>query len=287
MDASHKLSVSLLMFFLSILSINGQEEINFNKPGARWGHVLVYYPTHNQLVLFGGASERGKYHNDTWIWKNSKWGKMAVEGPASRGFSAVAFHEVRKTIILHGGRGNEKITYSDTWEWNGNNWKQLDTNGNYQADHHQMVYVPSKNELVAFGGWNGKGVSGNTWIWSEKWIKSNETSPPSRASFGMTYNYSSNQIILFGGLWINGQYADLWQRKNGTWSRLGGHYDHSSLDHHSMFYDKGTNQVIIFGGKNYRNKMQQKTLAVNGSEIIELITQGPSARHSTNITYHH
>ncbi|NIR66648.1 MAG: hypothetical protein GWN00_31020 [Aliifodinibius sp.] len=102
----------------------------------------------------------------------------------------------------------------------------------------------------------------------------------------MAYHKKLVKIILFGGLWIDGQYADLWEWSNGKWHSRGGPYDNSPLDHHNMIYDEKLQQVIMFGGKNYRYRAQKNTLTVKGDRIITLSTDGPSARHSVGLTYH-
>lgn len=262
-----------------------QGTIESNSPGTRWGHVLVYDQFRDQLVLFGGSRERGIYLNDTWIWDGQNWTEMQVKGPTARGFCAATFHKERNSIILHGGRGNNRTTFSDTWEWNGKQWTQLEAEGKYKADHHQMVYVDYEKQIVAFGGWNGKDVMGDTWVWNGDWQKSNELSPPKRASFGMVYNIKTQEINLFGGLWVNGQYADLWERTNGTWQAIGNPYDNSSLDHHAMIYDEKLQKVIGFGGKDYRRQMQNKTFNINNGLIETLTTEGPVNRHSFGFTY--
>jgi hypothetical protein len=254
-------------------------------PGARWGHAFIYDAFRDEILLFGGASERGSYLGDTWVWDGTAWKEMEVSGPSARGFSAVTFHEDRKTIVLHGGRGGDGVTHSDTWEWNGENWAQLEENGPYSADHHQMAYLPATNRILAFGGWNGEGVSGDTWFWSGSWKRSEQASPPKRASFGMAYDRSEDKIKLFGGLWINGQYADLWEWNEGGWRAVGGTYDRSSLDHHAMIYDEELQKVILFGGKNYRYVMQHNTMAIDGGEFQVLSDEGPPARHSAGLAY--
>ena len=277
--------VLLVLIHIPITLSAYQENTESNHPGTRWGHVLVYDHLRDQLVLFGGSRERGSYLNDTWIWKGHKWKEMHVEGPSARGFCAVTFHKERHTIILHGGRGNDRITNSDTWEWNGSQWKQLEDKGEYKADHHQMVYVDKEKQIIAYGGWNGKDVIGDTWIWNGIWKKSDEISPPKRASFGMVYNGDTKKANVFGGLWVNGQYADLWERINGKWQAIGGPYDNSSLDHHAMIYDEKLKTVIGFGGKDYRRQMQNKTFNIHNDQIITLTQEGPSNRHSFGFTY--
>ncbi len=256
-----------------------------NTPGPRWGHAFEYDPIRDQILFFGGATERGKYLGDTWVWDGNNWKQMNVEGPASRGFAATTFHQKRGTIILHGGRGNGSTTFSDTWEWNGRTWKQLEAESQFPADHHKIVYVKKDNKILGFGGWTGSEVSGKSWIWDRNWKELTQPGPPKRAAFGIAYDHHQEKVVLFGGLWINGQYADAWEWSQNKWQQLGGPYDHSSLDHHSMVYDSQQNQVLIFGGKNYRYVPQNKLMSISGNEFTELSSEGPRSRHSIGLTY--
>ncbi len=263
-----------------------QDQTNGDNPGARWGQVLIYSPSNNNILLFGGTNKGGgSYLNDTWIWKNGKWKHLDIPGPMARGFCAVAFHEKRKTIILHGGRGNDGVTYSDLWEWNGLNWTQIEPNSSYKADHHQMVYLKNQQALFAFGGWDGEEVRGHSWMWQDSWRVLDISSPPKRAAFGMAYNKKTKKVNLFGGLWVNGQYADLWEYSDECWTPLSGPYDHSSLDHHTMIYDDKLKRIIGFGGKNYRYKAQGTTLLIENNKIVPQTNDGPPARHSFGFTY--
>lgn len=256
-----------------------------NNPGNRWGHVFVHDPVRDEILLFGGAQERGSYIGDTWVWDGSKWHRREVIGPAPRGFAAMAFHPKRGNIIIHGGRGVGNITYSDSWEWDGTRWTQISVDSDFQADHHQMVYLPQSQLLLAYGGWTGDGVSGETWQWDGEWKKLTGISPPKRASFAMCYNKATDKVEMFGGLWINGQYADIWEWDSEGWQSRGGPYDNSSLDHHAMVYDEERGAVLIFGGKNYRYVPQANSLTLEGSNVKNLNVEGPSARHSIGLTY--
>jgi hypothetical protein len=280
---------ALILFILLLASFTELDADKANidiSPGARWGHVFIYDPIHKQILLFGGINKRGgSFLNDTWIWENGKWKRLDIPGPSARGFCAVAFHEKRNTVVLHGGRGNDHITNSDLWEWNGSKWRQIENNSSFKADHHQMVYLKNKNALLAFGGWNGEEVLGNTWLWSNEWDQLNVPSPPKRSAFSMVYNKKTNKVNLFGGLWINGQYADLWEWVDGQWLSLGGPYDNSSLDHHAMIYDDKLEKIIGFGGKNYRYKAQQTTFLIENNKVVAMTNEGPTGRHSFGFTY--
>jgi hypothetical protein len=254
-------------------------------PGPRWGHTFVYDPIRDNVLLFGGARERGTFLNDTWTWDGNSWTHHQIPSPPHRGFAAATFHADQGTVLLHGGRSNERTTNSDTWEWDGTNWKELEAKSPHQCDHHQIVYLEHEKKVMAFGGWTGEDVSGDTWAWDGAWQQITAEGPRKRAAFGMTYDSSQERVVLFGGLWIDGQYADLWQWKNQAWEQLGGPYDNSSLDHHAMTYDAKYQQIVVFGGKNYRYVLSSKTRAIEKNTITQLSSEGPSPRHSIGLTY--
>jgi hypothetical protein len=136
---------------------------------------------------------------------------------------------------------------------------------------------------MAFGGWDGLDVSGTTWLWESAWEQAPVQGPRKRGAFGMTYNVQEEKVVLFGGLWLDGQYADLWQWRNRSWEQLGGPYDNSSVDHHAMTYDIQRQQVIMFGGKNYRYRPLGKTQTIKGSKVLQLDVEGPTPRHSLGL----
>lgn len=265
-------------------SATGQLEPD-STPGPRWGHVFVYDPARRTTLLFGGARERGSYLRDTWTWDGQSWHEHRVPGPEARGFAAAAFHTARGTIIMHGGRGQDGITYSDTWEWDGSEWRRLEAAGPFASDHHRMVYVAHSGQLLGFGGWDGADVSGETWAWDDGWNPESSEGPPPRAAFGIAYDIRAERVVLYGGLWIDGQYADVWTWDGRAWSQVGGPYDNSSLDHHAMVYDASRQQLVLFGGKNYRYRPQQRTLTISEGHVVPLAEDGPSPRHSIGMTH--
>lgn len=170
-------------------------------PGARWGHAFIFDAANNQILLFGGARERGVYLDDTWVWDGSEWQQKKVPGPSARGFCAVTFHKERKSIILHGGRGNDRVTHSDTWEWNGSEWNQLEPGSDFSADHHAMLYDEKMGQTVLFGGKNYRyEMQQKTWALDngELTVLSSE-GPSPRHSVGFTYSSSESGAYLYGG----------------------------------------------------------------------------------------
>ncbi len=276
-----------LLLVLAAIDVNAATEA-IEKPSARWGHSFVYHPPSDSYVIFGGASERRSYLNDTWVWSKDGWRHVDVGSPPARGFAAATYNPERKSIMIHGGRGNNNSTLSDLWEWDGTKWSEVDLQSPFQSDHHAMVYLPDARGVFLFGGWTGKKVTGETWFWDGEWEKISDDGcgPSPRSAFGMTYNGEHGQVELYGGLWINGQYADSWAWKNGNWRQLSGPYDNSSLDHHTMFYDSSLRQTLIFGGKDYRYTLRYETRVMNSSGLVKtLVRDNPSARHSVAIAF--
>ncbi len=281
------MQVHKLLFSSILILLITNNSFTQSLPEPRWGHTLVYNQSNQTILLFGGADKKGgqSYKGDTWIFSDNSWERLAIDGPDPRGFAAATFHQERQTIILHGGRGNGNKTFSDLWEWNGIRWTQIDTSSVYPADHHQMVYLKKEHKLMAYGGWIGSGVTDEMWFWDGQWKKLESIKPPKRAAFGMAHDALLNKTILFGGLWINGQYADLWEFQDNHWKQIGGPYDNSSLDHHNMIYDPIRKVVVGFGGKNYRYALQGKTFTIDNGTITTLPDEGPLARHSFGMTF--
>lgn len=257
-------------------------------PGPRWGHALVRDYARNEVLLFGGAKGGGAYLADTWTWNGEEWRQRKVPGPPARGFPAAAFHAGRGTVVLHGGRAEGRRPHSDTWEWNGAAWGLIEEASPFTSDHHAMVYLPSSDQLLAFGGWTGDGVTGETWTFDASgagWRLATGAGPPGRSAFGMAYDAGRDIAVVTGGLWIEGQYADVWEWAEGAWRAAGGPYDNSSLDHHSLVWDPEREQILGFGGKNYRYRPLGKTFEVLGGRMIELTRDGPEPRHSTPLAW--
>lgn len=250
--------------------------------------MFVYFPPTDQFVLFGGASERGSYRDDMWLWDGQGWKNPEVAGPSARGFSAAAYHPGHKMIFLHGGRGDDRQTFGDLWAWDGTRWQQLDDDSPFSSDHHEMAYVPDLGGLLLYGGWTGDGVTAQTWLWDGEWtlIADLEQAPSPRSAFGMSYNPVRRQVELYGGLWLNGQYADSWAWKDGRWQLLSGPYENSSLDHLTMFFDQAMGETLVFGGKDYRYRMQGVTRRFASGGLVETIAEtGPEPRHSAHVAY--
>ncbi len=166
-------------------------------------------------------------------------------------------------------------------------WTEVEEASGWTVDHHQVVWDGAREQLVGFGGWTGSAVSGETRIWSGgTWIIPTQLGPPPRSAFGMAFDPHRMAVVLYGGLWINGQYADTWLWDGTDWAAHTGPYDDSSLDHHSIVWDDGRMELVLFGGKNYRYVLNGRTRSLSTQVWEERSREGPSGRHSTPLIWH-
>ncbi len=98
-------------------------------PSPREGHSMVYDPTRDQVIMFGG--NRGiEYLNDAWVLSLHDiptWTRLNPGGPIpiGRDRAAVVFDQLWTRLVLYGGH-NRGIPLDDTrfltWNWDPADW---------------------------------------------------------------------------------------------------------------------------------------------------------------------
>jgi hypothetical protein len=198
-------------------------------PTKREGEGLAYDSLHDNVVLFGGTGScptDATKCSDTWLWDGSAWSVCDPETdcathPPARGSPAMEFHAHRELVILYGGKGTSLL--DDTWSWDGDSWSEvLNLTDPSPRTGARMVYDPSHENLVMFGGCTGScgtfesqvstvtddsyTLNGGDWtLWSN-------AAPDARCCAGMAYFADSfNRILVFGGADQNGVFDDLWR----------------------------------------------------------------------------
>jgi hypothetical protein len=112
-----------------------------------------------------------------------------------------------------------------------------------------MAYDPGTGQLLLFGGFNGSGLLGDTWIWDgSTWTElSPASSPPARIYASMAYDPGTGQLVLFGGE-DSDDLGDTWTWNGTTWAKLSPPTSPPARDVAAMAYDAGTGQLLLFGG---------------------------------------
>jgi len=190
-------------------------------PASRGGHSFVYDPASKTMILFGGWNGRTEY-NDTWAYDlaENTWTNLRPSGraPAARDSQAMAYDAENKVIILFGGWSATK-EYDDTWAYDpaANTWVELNPAGESPTAraHQQMVYDPTVEKTVLFGGGRSTTVFNDTWNYdfaSNSWTPVTLTgdAPSARTGYALAYYAADRKVLLFGGSNGIDFYSDIW-----------------------------------------------------------------------------
>ncbi len=240
-------------------------------PAARWGTSMVYVPSIGRLMLFGGASGNTDL-NDTWAYDPvaNTWTDLKPSGtvPMVRAGHSLVYEPSSGRVFMFGGQtsvqdedGAVFADLGDIWAYDpaGNTWSKLRPRAPYPVGRyaHSMVYAPSINKLVMFGGWGANGVLNDTWAYdpaANAWtnLTPSGTVPYARYSASMAYDPSTGVALMFGGLISDTKvFNDTWayDPMANSWKKLSpSGTPPSPRGAHAMSYDPSSGQMIMFGG---------------------------------------
>ncbi len=165
-------------------------------PAPRYGHVGVYDPIGDRLVVFGGTTGG----DETWALSLSgtpTWTQLALTGPRPPGrFYATAVYDSRRTrMVVYGGVGGTGAL-GDAWALTlagTPSWYQLMTSGVPPPARylHTAIYQPTTDRMVVFGGLGGQSeVPALTW--------GEVTSPPFIGGFNPAGGRVGDPVEIFG-----------------------------------------------------------------------------------------
>lgn len=205
-----------------------EEIITSNAPSPRAEAVMVYDESRKTTVLFGGYNiQNGEYLKlkDTWEFYDNNWRLISTEGPSERHGVAMAYDSENKSVVLFGGSTIDKQYgefRGETWKWNGNEWSKLKIEQPTGVFNASMTYNKEQEELIRFGGWNGKARINETWSFNENnWNKLTTTKSPSpRNHSSIVYDEKNKRIVLFGGHDGENLFGDIWEFKNNNWNKI-------------------------------------------------------------------
>ena len=148
--------------------------------GPRQGHVMIYQPIQDRVIVFGGF-DGSSFKNDVWALSLSgtpSWTQLFPAGPPGspvpRAMSAAAYDAEANRLMVSGGRFSNGIAegvYDDVWALTlGTNprWSWETPPGSLPGPGrrygHKMVYDPAYNRMILKGGVNAAGYHGDTWV---------------------------------------------------------------------------------------------------------------------------
>jgi hypothetical protein len=254
-----------------------------SSPPGRTVAAQVYDAGHGQVVVFGGAGNApNTYLNDTWVWNGNTWSQVAGSGcttscpssPPGRIGAAAAYDAGTGQVVIFGGFGSAGLL-NDTWVWNGTSWFQFSGSGCGTSCPSSppgrvgasIAYDPASGKLVLFGGspqTTNTAALNDTWVWNgNSWSQvagsgcssSCASSPPARYYPSFADDPATGQVVLFGGYGRTAVLNDTWVWNGSQWSQVAGSGCTTSCagsppprDVAGLAFDKGTNQLVLFGG---------------------------------------
>ena len=246
-----------------------------NNPSERTGMGMAYDGTN--LALFGGKGPAGTgYMNDTWAWNGSAWTNPIANDGYNNGLTirtAPYMAAMSGGVVLFGGK-DYNHTLNDTWIWNGSSWALQSPAASPSIRLDAAFASNGTNKAVIFGGANGSYALNDAWSWNgTTWtLLATNTPPCVRKGAVMAWYPTGSYFLLFGGSDSNGNLLnDTWTFDGtSTWTKLTPAGFHPSVRVGAMMaYDTSSSQMILFGGKDSKNLLND-TWTWNGSVWIKL-----------------
>ena len=259
-------------------------------PTAASGAAMVYDPSTDRTLLFGGDSSGGAgggLLSETWLWNGSAWSLQNVADQPSRRFEhAMAYDPVNQGPLLFGGLSDQGGfgDRDDTWLWTGNAWAQLSpANVPPGRRAHGMETDFNHRQVVMFGGVSlGGDIFQDTWLWDgNDWRRADPSSSPApRFDHGMAWDENSQRVLLFGGTDGAQTFDDLWAWDGLNWEQLAVSDGPSPRSGHAMTSRRGLCGVVLHGGTGPDNQILDDMWFWSGMRWIQLQTSNAPGRRS-------
>jgi Galactose oxidase, central domain len=224
-----------------------------SSPQPRVYHAMTYDAARQNVVLFGGQTEKGGVSADTWIWDGKTWAARPSLSsfPSRRIGHAMAYDAARQVIVLFGGANYSKTQLGDTWLWDGKSWTLVQPPASPGGRaFHSMAYDATRKKVVLFGGYHGPNSNqvqmNDTWLWDGKtWTRAKPVkSPLARSGGSMTFDAARQRVVLFGGATRYGPVSDTWLWNGANWTQVTPPVFPSSSGAKSMTYDAARERVV-------------------------------------------
>ena len=193
-------------------------------------HALVEDSRGNVLMYGGiGADRSGPWPNDTWLLDGDTWRRVATEGPAARGRTALAYDRKRGRVTLFGGVSappgpNQPQTFfGDTWLWDGARWQKAADTGPPGRYAHGMVFDERAGVVLLYSGAaaHRNAPLSDMWQWDgERWTEIRLTGPTPGYRYQpvMVYDRARARTVLYGGA---ADAHETWEWDGLRWQRIG------------------------------------------------------------------
>jgi hypothetical protein len=278
----------------ALLAQNWNSQLPTLSPSPRDGAAMVYDPVHHQTLLFGGEDNTGTILADTWVYNGTNWTHLQpATSPTPRLWHGMAFDAAHGTIVLFGGCPNTTCSpayLGDTWLWNGTTWA-LQT-GLEQSPGPRlspaMAYsgTTTNSGVVLFGGSSAPNTAlQDMWIWNgTAWYTPEVQPATARVCASMSYDTSTQELIMFGGDNGTTLLNDIWRFNGTTWSSPNPAQPLPlPRSTQGQVYDPVRQVSVVFGGGGLSDTWLWNDRA--GTWTNETTTNTPAGRFYVNLAY--
>jgi hypothetical protein len=205
-----------------------------HSPPARDYTAMAYDAAAGEAVLFGG--DAGDLLNDTWTWDGSDWTQAhPVHNPSPRYGMTMAYDPANRKVVMFGG-GIMAGHLHGTWTWDGVDWTRRAV-----VDEPPGGIFPvmsSRNHVILF-------VERETWTWDgADWARRFPRHvPPARDHAAMSYDPSTGDVLLFGGVLPVG---DVFRYRGDTWTWDGVDWSRHTAGSMSLFSKQGSRGDTVY-----------------------------------------
>lgn len=267
-------------------------EVGPTKPAARRHSTLVYDPTTNRAIMYGGdrvvSAQEHPVFNDVWALElgcasgTPRWVELmpdsqcaaGVTRPCARHGHVSIFADSPPRMFTFGGKALDGSINTDTWELRLDTRTWTERSSSFPGEpryHNSAAYF--NGAMYMFGGKNVYAIgmqdtwkftlepyyawthlSGNTWPVPSPSHQDDPNAPNRRYFHSQIVDARNGKTLLFGGLYEDQTVSNYYQSADGiTWELMGTASTGYSRDLHSAVYDSIGARMIVFGGYNPAN----------------------------------
>lgn len=147
-----------------------EEILTDTVPEKRIYMDMVYDSSSDRTFMWGGRQTSGTFEDTTmWVfdYKQAAWNPIPVKGGPDMpySYSEMIYHPVNQEIFLYGGGPLITTFYGynrdESWVYTAEDstWKLTAAiNVPAKISNHSMVYIPTSDEILLFGGETGKNM---------------------------------------------------------------------------------------------------------------------------------
>jgi hypothetical protein len=283
-------------------------------PSAGEDFTMIYDPTKDRIVVFGGKDDDDHANNEVWSLDRTKnaWRKIKVEGvrpPPTEDHTAI-FDPIGYRMVVHGGEDGRTTNNLWSLDLKTNRWRNMTGPTTPRREDHTAIFDDRGKRMVIFGGRIDNSTVNIYELLAldldpqsptfEQWqnLTVEENHPPGRGDHAAVYDATRNRMVIFGG-WDKRRktfFDDTWafyfgdasRGRVGRWDNIKGkkRAPHPRKRRHvAGVYDSTRDWFIIFGGYGEEGHLNDAWAFDLVRDVWLDVTPGPGPRFDHGAVY--